>query len=211
MMATSVFEKFVLLWVTIDPIGTVPVFLAVTAGMDARRRRRIALEASAFAALILLFFLVAGQLLFDALGIELLAFQIAGGLILFLFALTMIFGEGKPDREIASTEPGTSVAVFPLAMPSIASPGALLAVVLLTDNDRFGLADQAATAAIMLGVVASVGVLMLLAGVIHRLIGRSGAALISRIMGMILAALAVDNVLNAVIELIRTSSGPAAS
>ncbi len=200
----NVFEEFVVLWVVIDPIGTIPVFVSFTAGIAAAERRAIALQAAAVAAGVLLFFLVAGQFLLEALKISLPAFQIAGGLVLFLFALTMIFGESKPEAETESLEGSKqqSPAVFPLAVPSLASPGAMLAIVLLTDNNRFSISEQAITAGTMLAVIAAAYLLMLAAGPIVRVIRTSGAAIVSRVMGMILAAVAVDNVINAIFELV---------
>lgn len=200
----SMFEQFVTIWVVVDPIGTVPVFVAVTASLAPSAHRWIAVQAALTAAGILLFFLVAGQFLIDALGISLPAFQIAGGLILFLFALTMIFGESKPERETteAAADDAPSPAIFPLAVPSIASPGAMLTIVLLTDNNRFSIAEQVVTAAILLSVLACALVLMLLAGPILKVIGKGGAAIVSRVMGMILAAVAVDAVINAIFDII---------
>jgi multiple antibiotic resistance protein len=154
-----------------------------------------------------MFFLVLGQFLLHALEIRLDSFQIAGGIVLFLFALTMIFGPSKPEAE-ASLEPDggdRDVAVFPLAVPSIASPGAMLAVVVLTDNNRFSVPEQAVTAAVTLFCVASTCVLMLLAGPINRVIGPGGASIVSRVMGIILAAVAVDGVLNAMSDYFRLS------
>lgn len=202
------FEEFVILWVVIDPIGTIPVFVAVTAGVEASKRSRVALHAALIAAGVLMFFLVAGQFLIDALGISLPAFQIAGGLVLFLFALTMIFGDSKPraETEDLETDPQQgSPAVFPLAVPSLASPGAMLAIVLLTDNNRFSIPEQTVTAGIMLSVVAIAYLSMLAAGPILKVIGLSGAAIVSRVMGMILGAVAVDHVIAAIIELIETT------
>ena len=205
----SIFEQFVTLWVVIDPVGTIPVFVAVTASIEAQKRTGIAIQASVLAICVLLFFLVAGQFLIDALGIGLLSFQIAGGLILFVFAQTMIFGDAKPKREISEVETGEepeSPAVYPLAVPSLASPGAMLAVVLLTDNNRFSYAEQAVTAGLLIIVVGFALILMLLASPILKLIGTSGAAIVSRVMGMILASVAVDNIIQAVLELIRTNA-----
>lgn len=178
-MAASIFEQFVTIWVVVDPIGTIPVFVAVTASLAPSAHRWIAVQAALTAAGVLLFFLVAGQFLIDALGISLPAFQIAGGLILFLFALTMIFGDSKPERETADAVTGDapSPAIFPLAVPSIASPGAMLTVVLLTDNNRFSISEQVVTAAILLSVLACALVLMLLAGPILKLIGKGGRQL----------------------------------
>jgi multiple antibiotic resistance protein len=120
--------------------------------------------------------------------------------VLFLFALTMIFGPAKPVAEAKlDPDPGDhDVAVFPLAVPSIASPGAMLAVVVLTDRNRFSVPEQAVTAAVMLCCVGATCALMLLAGPIHRVIGPGGASIVSRVMGIILAAVAVDGVLGAI-------------
>lgn len=208
-MAQEIFEEFVILWVVIDPIGTIPVFIAVTAGIEASKRPKVALHAALTAAAVLMFFLVVGQFLINALGISLPAFQIAGGLVLFLFALTMIFGDSKPQSEAKALESDPqqgSPAVFPLAVPSLASPGAMLAVVLLTDNNRFSIPEQAVTAGVALSVLAVAYILMLAAGPILKVIGVSGAAIVSRVMGMILGAVAVDHVIAAVIELIKTTT-----
>ncbi len=207
-------ENFVTLWVVIDPIGTVPVFVAVTAGMSDAARRSTALTATAVAIGVLLFFLVLGQVLIDALGISLLSFQVAGGIVLFLFALTMIFGEPKQEAEkrLADAEEDLpepdrpSPAIFPLGVPSLASPGAMLAVVLLTDNAESSLIDQAFTAVIMIVVLAIACVCMLLAGPIIRLIGDAGAAIVSRVMGMILASVAADAVLSSLVEIMNAGS-----
>ncbi len=207
----NLLEHFVTLWVVIDPIGTIPVFIAVTASASVAARRKTAVLAALVSAGILLFFLLCGQLVIEALDIGLNSFQVAGGIILFLFALTMIFGESKQDMEQRQAEEDvedrlhtTNPAIFPLAVPSLASPGAMLAIVVLTDNHRYSVADQGITALVMLSVVAIACVLMLLAEPIIRLIGHSGAAIISRIMGMILASVAVNSVLSAMLEIMRT-------
>ncbi len=127
--------------------------------------------------------------------IPLTAFQIAGGLVLLLFALTMIFGEGKAEQEIKLSSNLNELAVYPLAVPSIASPGAMMAIVLLTDNHRFSLFDQTMTTLIMLSVLAITYLLLLAANRIQRWLGNTGAAVISRVMGLILAAVAINNML----------------
>mgnify|MGYP003674944952 CR=1 FL=1 len=186
---------FVVLWAVIDPIGTVPVFISSTMGKSDAECRRIARIAALSAAGILLFFVVVGEILLVAMGVPLLAFQISGGLVLFLFSLTMIFGESKPEEEVRFARPLEDTAIFPLATPSIASPGAMMAVVLLTENARYSLIQQTITAAVMLLVVACAYVLMFFSGRISKVIGPSGAGVISRVMGMILASVAATNVL----------------
>ncbi|MGQ8820096.1 MarC family protein [Bibersteinia trehalosi] len=194
-MFDSLVVQFVVLWAVIDPVGSIPVYLAKTIGLSPDDRRKIARNATLIAAGILLFFLVLGQWLLEAMQIPLSAFQIAGGLVLLLFALTMIFGQSKPDQEIKMKSSLSELAVYPLAVPSIASPGAMMAVVLLTDNHRYNLLEQAITGGIMLAVVAITYVLLLLANHIQKYIGNAGAAIISRVMGLILSAVAVNNIL----------------
>ena len=194
-MFDSLVVQFVVLWAVIDPIGSIPVYLTKTVGLSVEDRRKIALKAVMISAGILIFFLIAGQALLEAMQIPLTAFQIAGGLVLLLFALTMIFGEGKPEQEIKLSSNLNELAVYPLAVPSIASPGAMMAIVLLTDNHRFSLFDQAMTTLIMLSVLLITYLLFLAANRIQRWIGNTGAAVISRVMGLILAAVAINNML----------------
>ncbi len=189
---------FVLLWAVIDPIGTVPVYISATTGMSEADHRRIARVAAFTAAGILLFFIIVGEILLTAMGVPLTAFQIAGGIILFLFALTMVFGTSKPDEEMQIARSVEATAVFPLATPSIASPGAMMAVVLLTENARHSLLHQAMIAGLMVIVVFVAYVLMRCAGPISKRIGEGGASVISRVMGMILAAIAATNVLEGI-------------
>lgn len=191
---------FIFFFAVIDPIGTVPVFIAVTRQYDQRARRKIAFKATLVSALILLFFVAAGELILTAMDISLSAFEIAGGIVLFLFALSMIFGESKPEEEVKLAASAGEAAVFPLAVPSIAGPGAMLGAVLMTKNDDYELMEQAWTAAIMGSVLLVVLVLMLAAGWISRLIGNSGASVVSRVMGLILASVAVSSVLDGLVE-----------
>ncbi|WP_414830742.1 MarC family protein [Alteromonas sp. H39] len=186
---------FIYFFAVIDPIGTVPVFIAATKRQDAKARRKVALLAILASALILLFFILAGEIILDAMQIPLPAFQIAGGIVLFLFALSMIFGEAKPEQEIKLTDNVKERAIFPVAVPSIASPGAMLAAVMLTKNDVYSLWEQAQTALVMLSVLLITLVLLLCANAIIRIIGEMGANVISRIMGLILASLATANAL----------------
>jgi multiple antibiotic resistance protein len=189
--------EFVTLWVMVDPLGSVPVYLAVTAGLDPAVRRKAAFLSVGVAFLVLLFFIVAGQIVLVALGISLLSFQIAGGIVLFLFALQLIHGNIASAHGETRTTSGLEHAIYPLAIPSIAGPGAMLSVVLLTDNSRHDIPDQALTVVVLAIVLVVTLLLFLLAEPVARLIGKSGASIISRIMGMLLAAVAVDTVLRA--------------
>jgi multiple antibiotic resistance protein len=150
--------------------------------------------------MVLLFFILAGELLLDAMEIPLSAFQIAGGIVLFIFGLTMIFGESKPEDEIKTINKNNDPSVFPLAIPSIASPGAMMAAVLLTENSIYGFWDQLITATILLIVLVIVLLLMLGSHFIIKLIGNGGASIISRVMGLLLASMAVKSVLEGITD-----------
>ncbi len=186
-----------ILLATIDPIGTLAMFVGLTARATARQRAAIAVRAVGFAGLVLLAFLVLGQLLLQGLGIRLESFQLAGGLIFLLFGIQMVFGPGGH----AAPEPDHDVAIFPLAVPSIASPGSILAVVVLTDNNRFAFREQAVTAGLLVLVLALTLGGLLLAAPIHRVLGRAGANLLVRVLGLILASLAIEMLLDAALAL----------
>ena len=160
----SFLADFIFFFAVIDPIGSIPVFIAVTSSFDIATKKKIAIKATLVSAALLLFFAVVGEILLVAIGIPLPAFQIAGGLVLLLFALTMIFGESKPDEELKMVDKASETAIFPLAVPSIASPGAMLAAVLLTENHRFSYLEQAVTVAAFLLVLVIVLVFLLTAG-----------------------------------------------
>lgn len=196
---------FITFFAVIDPIGTVPVFVAVTKKYDAKTKRRIALMATLASAAVLIFFIVIGEIILKALSIPLLAFQISGGIVLFLFALSMIFGDSKPEEELKLfVKSDKETAIYPIAVPSIASPGAILTAVLLTENAIFSIWEQLQTALVMLSVLIVVYILMLLSGYISKVIGSSGASVISRVMGLLLSAIATTNILTGFTEYYNT-------
>ena len=189
---------FIFFFTVIDPIGTIPVFIAVTASCNKQEKKMIAIKAALVAFIILLFFMVVGEIILDAINVPLSTFQIAGGIVLFLFALTMIFGESKPEQEMKMVTKAGEKAIFPLAIPSIASPGAILAAIMLTENNKFGFLEQFQTALMMLSVLFIAWLFMALSTKLFRFIGTGGASIISRVMGLILSAVAVANVLEGV-------------
>lgn len=193
---TSLIREFVTLFVVIDPVGSLPVYLFAVQGVPRKLHRRFALRAIAIATIVLLAFLVGGQVLMETMGLRLGSFQIAGGIVLFVFAMTMIFGDSKPTREIEEAERDhLAGAVFPLAIPSIASPGAMLAVVVLTNNHTETIANQAVTAGLLVLVLVLTLGLLLAASTVFKIIGNTGASVISRVMGIVLATIAVDAIL----------------
>ena len=205
------------MWKTLDPppdrvgrgIDAVPLFLLrlfghrqpVEMGWRRYATSLLAFNAALFVIsfVVLVFFIVAGAFLLTQMGISIRAFQIAGGIVLFLVAIEMVRGE--PFVKAANGEQGRlALAVYPLAIPKIAGPGSMLTVVLLTDDDRFNPLGQLATVGVLALVLAIQLAILLAASPIARLIGAAGASVISRVMGMLLAALAVSMVLSALAD-----------
>ncbi len=191
--------EFVTLFLVINPFGVIPVYLALVASIKKTAvQREIALNAVIVSFVVLAFFLFAGGFLLEHLKVPLRAFQIAGGIVLFLVALEMVRGDDHaPDLKRGGA---LAVAIFPLAIPKIAGPAAMLTIVLISDDDRYNLAGQLGTLSMLAAVLVIQLALLLIAAPVTRVIGLAGAGVISRIMGMLLAALAVSTVLGALAE-----------
>ncbi|MCK0166083.1 MarC family protein [Jannaschia sp. S6380] len=199
MTANELITAFTALFVIIDPIGLAPIFVAMTAGMPAQARRAIAIRACAVGAALLIVFALAGEAVLNFLGISMPAFRIAGGLLLFLTALEMLFEKRQPKREGRAEEPTSDPSVFPLGLPLIAGPGAIATMILLTD----GAAPLGTAQAIgvMLTVIGVVFVLFMLATPMERLLKPTGINVVTRLLGMLLAALSVQFVLDGLADL----------
>lgn len=188
-------------FITIDPMGVVPFFMALTAGFDAPARRRAAFKSIAIAAAILAVFTLIGQPLLHYLGIALPAFRIAGGALLFLLAVDMVMArEGgirapTPKEEEDAAHRSPDVAVFPLAIPLIAGPGAIASAILLQAQHAGDPAAQAVVAAVMFGVLALTAIAFMIAAPIMKVFGLTGVHVLTRVLGIILAALAVNNMI----------------
>ncbi|MDR6953639.1 multiple antibiotic resistance protein [Ancylobacter sp. 3268] len=207
-MLDYVLSAAVTMLVVIDPIGLAPLFLAVTTGLSAEERRHVAWRASAIALAILALFGLIGAPLLAALGITLPAFRIAGGLLLFTISFEMVFGR-RSERKTDATEAAMrehllhNLAVFPLAIPLMAGPGAITAMMLLAGEARGDVARLGALFAITLLVIASCLVVYLAADRVNRWLGITGNAILTRLLGVVLAALAVQFVIDGV----KTSFG----
>lgn len=198
-MTEFVFNSFVTLLVVVDPLGLAPIFAALTRGYSEKQKREAAIRGTALGALILFAFALAGDVLLEALGIGLPAFRIAGGILLFLLSLDMIFARptGLRSRSVRDQEEESyqqDISVFPLAIPLLAGPGAITTVLLYT-----GGSDPAQVAlfmVVLLVVLILTLASLLLAPRIMRLFGDTGANVLSRVLGVLLAALAVQFVLD---------------
>lgn len=197
LLSAKFIRDALILWATIDPISTMLVYMSLTADFPVAQRRRIAAWATIYASLILLVAIVIGQIILTALGVTMVAFQVAGGIVLFLFSVQLIFGN-LTMRIVTEVPHGRSLAVFPLATPSIATPGAIMAVIVLTDNHLYSIPIQVGTAAITISILVITYVLMRAASPILKIIGRPGAEMIVRVMGLLLAALSVQLMFDAI-------------
>ena len=191
---------FVTLFVIIDPVGMTPLFVALTSGIDERRRRIIALRACVTAALILIVFAAFGEAVLEFIGISMPAFRIAGGILLFITALDMLFERRTKRRKSTADEAdaeddGDDPSIFPLAIPLIAGPGAIATMILLV-GQRPGTEGMLLVIGVMLAVVALALILFMGAGLLERALGQTGINVITRLLGMLLAALAVQFVLD---------------
>jgi multiple antibiotic resistance protein len=202
----SLGENFVTRFVVLDPIGSVPIFLSATAQLAPRDRRKVAVVGVLVSCGVLMAFLYLGQYLLEEMHIGIPAFRIAGAAILFVFALRMIFTGHHDAATPELTRTAAEIAVFPVALPGIASPGALCAVVLLTDNSRYSLAEETMTAGLTIAVLVLVLCALLLAGRINRLLGNAGVSVVTQIMGLILGAFAVQQMLDGAIETLHKAA-----
>lgn len=194
-------RTFVVLFVVIDPIGLAPIFAALTPSDDPSYRKHMALKGTGIAALILFSVMLAGDRVLKWLGIGLPAFRIAGGVLLFLLAIEMVFArrsglQGTTALEQEEAERKADVSVFPLAFPLIAGPGAITTVLLMTAGDRIGFALYFRLFVVLIAVLLLTLASLLLASRIAKLLGETGTNIISRLLGLVLAALAAQFVLD---------------
>lgn len=201
----SLFNAFVTMLVTIDPPGLAPLFLALTRGMTRDQRRQVGLRASIIGFLLLTLFALAGAAILSVFGITLPAFRVAGGLLLFFISFEMIF-ERRQERKEKSADTAITkdhihnIAAFPLAIPLIAGPGAISATVLLSASLP-GIGGQAALVGVILVSIALTYLVFLLAERVDGVLGQTGRSILTRLLGVILAALAVQFVADGIKEL----------
>jgi multiple antibiotic resistance protein len=196
-----VLPAFATLFVIIDPLGLTPLFLALTSSQSVAERRRVALLSVGLAAGVLFLFAFFGHAILNLFGISLPAFRIAGGLLLFVIALEMLFEKRAQRRERNLTdrqeEPaaGDDIWVFPLGIPLIAGPGAITSIILLMDRHAGDVAAQALVMAVLAAVLAMTLIMFWLMSTAERFLSQTAIRAITRLLGIILAALAVQFVL----------------
>jgi len=199
MDTTFLISAFVTLLVIIDPFGLTPLFVALTQGMTAQARRAIAIRACLVAAGLLTLFATFGETVLGFVGISMAAFRVAGGVLLFLTAMDMLFERRTKRREDQTEDERLDPSVFPLAIPLVAGPGSIASIILLS-GQKPGLEGLAMVIGVMLGVLCLVLVMFLLSGFLERLLGKTGINVVTRLLGMLLAALAVQFILDGLRE-----------
>jgi multiple antibiotic resistance protein len=198
-MQLDFLSAFVTLLVTVDPLGLIPVFLAVTQGADRAQRNAIAAEAGGIAFGILAGAALFGEWLLTHLGISMASFRIAGGLLLFAIAFEMTFGHRQRRKEDTETEGHAHPAAFPLAIPLLAGPGAITASVLIAGQAAGNWILLAGLLAVIAVVIAITVIVFRMAPSIGNLVGNRGQIVFSRLLGVLLAALAVQYVVDGVL------------
>ncbi|MFS4437727.1 MarC family protein [Paracoccaceae bacterium GXU_MW_L88] len=195
---TEIFiAAFVSFFVIVDPVGLTPIYLALTQGMSKERRRGITYRAIAVGLGLMLLFGVAGETVLSTIGIGMPAFRISGGLLLFMTAIEMLFEKRTQRREDqAEADDRPDPAVFPLALPLLAGPGALTTMILLTGQQEGNLSGLAAVYAALIAVFSICFLLFSSGNFLERILRQTGINLISRLLGMLLAALAVQFVVD---------------
>ncbi|MFW2587570.1 MarC family protein [Sagittula sp. SSi028] len=189
-------SAFATLFVVVDPIGLTPIFIALTQGIGAQERRAIAVRAMVISIAVLMLFTFFGEAVLGFIGITMPAFRIAGGILLFITALDMLFERRTKRREDqAEGDHPPDPSVFPLAIPLIAGPGAIATMILLA-GEAEGALDMLAILAVMSSVLGLAFLMFLAAGMIERALGPIGITVTTRLLGMLLAALSVQFVLD---------------
>jgi multiple antibiotic resistance protein len=195
----ALINNFVTFFVTMDPIGIVPLFLGMTHHLTVQERKRTAMRAMLIAGMVLISFALFGHLLLEATGVKMASFKIAGGIILFLVGVNMLFSEDS--SRTGSKESGHDIAVFPLAIPYIAGPGTMLAAIVVTRGDNVDPVTLMAKLGIMVVALIVTGIILMYAGHVQKYLGKTGCSVIERVMGIILAAMATESVIAGITEL----------
>jgi len=188
----ALITAFTTLFIIIDPPGLAPLYMALTQGMTDGARRAIGLRACIVAGVLMLVFLFLGEAVLGFIGISMPAFRVAGGVLLFLTALDMLFARRTAAREGQVADPNHDPSVFPLATPLIAGPGAIASMILLSDQAGGTLIGKLAMIALMGVMVLATFFFLLASPAIERLVGRTGVLVVTKLLGMLLAALAVQ-------------------
>lgn len=201
MTVTEFLTIFTTLFVIIDPIGLTPIFIALTPELNFRQRRKIALRSSIGAFFVLVTFAIFGEGVLLTLGIDMPAFEISGGILLFIIAIQMLFQKREERRKKSASNDLPDPSIFPLTTPLIAGPGAIAAVVLISSESSGDFMKLLSINLIIMLVIFLVFLFFLTGNALERVVGKTGIDVISRLLGMLLAALSVQFIINGLVNL----------
>ncbi|MEI9983432.1 MAG: MarC family protein [Aliidongia sp.] len=200
------FSALVIFFVVVDPVGLIPIYIGLVRGFDRRAKQTIALSSTSVAAAVVIFFAYFGQLVLDHLSIGIPAFRISGGALLFWIAFEMLFGKRNDRKEKAADEARTiqearDISVFPLAIPLITGPGAITSTLLLMGRYHATVSGQIQVLAAACAIIGTTAILFLFADMLSRLLGRTLIQAVSRVLGIVLAALAAQTMLDGLVAI----------
>lgn len=197
----ALLNDFITLFVALDPIGTVPLIVPLMVGLSEHEKRWVVIRAVMIATIVLAGFALFGHMVLSAMGISFASFRIAGGIVLFVIGLRMIFEETTSSIKSSHEEKGKDIAVFPLALPYMAGPATMLAVMVATRQQEFDPVVLAAKVGVLILTMAVTLGFLICAPSIHKFLGRTGSEVIGRVMGIILSALAAESVVQGISEI----------
>ena len=204
-MLSHLVEAFIAFFVVINPFSKIPLFSTLAAGYTPARPRRTAIKSTVVAAAILVFFIALGQLLFNRIGVNLYAFKAAGGCVLLLLSLQMVMA--SPAQPDFAKNPDADISIFPIALTFIAGPATIMTVILQTDDDLYPAYEQALVTLMLLAVLGINFLFLLFAPVLNRVPGKSGNDILTRMLGLILAALAMQSIFSGVAGFFHLPTG----
>ncbi|MBI5684700.1 MAG: MarC family protein [Verrucomicrobia bacterium] len=195
-MLRHLVEAFIAFFVVVNPFSKIPLFASLAAGYTPAQQRRIAVKSTGVAAAILVFFIALGQILFDYIGVNLYAFKAAGGCILLILSLQMVMGL-QAQQDISNNQ-YADISIFPIALPYIAGPATIMTAILQTDNDLYSVYEQTMVTLVLFIVLGINFLFLLFAPVINRVLGKAGNDVLTRVLGLILAAIAMQSIFSGV-------------
>ena len=197
-------QSFVLYFIVVDPIGNTPIFMSITQTQNPKEKYQTAIEGVIIATTILIFFSIIGQFLLSYLNISLASFRIAGGIILFLIAIEMLFNKRQERKQKVANQTNDKLSVFPLAIPILAGPAAITSVIVIATKNQESIALQSISLLGLVAVMLITLILFLLLAKSEKFLNKNITNIISRVIAIILAALSVQYIVDGLLILFKT-------
>ncbi len=200
-MLAKLFAMFIAVFIVVDPIGIVPLYVSLTAFYSEERKKKTIRRALLTGGAVFVFFLVMGKAILFFLGIKTGSFYIAGGILLFIVSMDMLFAAPKRTKTSDLEKDGEDVSIFPLGIPIIAGPGTITTILIYVSEENAGVFTFSALSAVLVVVLAITGLAMYLSGYFVRALGNTGLSVIERIMGLVLSGMSVQFIFDGLVKL----------